>query len=141
MIKVGDTITRTYDFTRETIEAFARETGDPNPLHYDDGKAGASRFGGIIACGAHMSGVLMSLGAAQMAALDGENVGLEFGFRFLKAIPAGMTGRLSWTVSEVAWSEKLKGHLVKAEGRIEDDAGAVYVVGNSKAVLWALADS
>jgi acyl dehydratase len=33
MIKVGDTISRPYVFTRETIKLFADETGDTNPLH------------------------------------------------------------------------------------------------------------
>jgi acyl dehydratase len=136
MIKVGDTISRPYVFTRETIKLFADETGDTNPLHHDEAAAAASRFGGIIACGAHMSGVLMSLGAAQMTEQEGENVGLDFCFRFHKAIPTGMAATLSWTITEIAWSGKLKGDLVKAEGHIKDDAGTVYVTGHSKAVLW-----
>ncbi|MGF1621567.1 MAG: MaoC family dehydratase [Rhodomicrobiaceae bacterium] len=136
MIKVGDTISKRYVFTREKIRFFAEETGDTNPLHHDEARAAASRFGGIIACGAHMSGVLMSLGAAQAAEQQGENVGLDFSFRFRKAIPAGMAATFSWTVTEIEWSDKLKGDLIKSEGYIKDDAGTVYVVGHSKAVLW-----
>ena len=135
MIEIGDTVTRPYVFTRENIKLFADETGDNNPLHHDEAEAGASRFGGIIACGAHMSGVLMSLGATQLAGKK-ENVGLEFTFRFVKAIPAGTETTLSWTITAIEPSEKLKGHLIFGDGQIADASGVVYVTAKSKAVMW-----
>jgi acyl dehydratase len=74
MMEVGQTFSRPYVFTREGIKRFAEEAGDENPLHRDEAEAAASRFGGIIASGAHMSGVLMSLAASQLAGMR-ESVG------------------------------------------------------------------
>ncbi len=39
---------RTRRVSRRDIELFTEMTGDRNPLHYDEGLAGASRFGGLI---------------------------------------------------------------------------------------------
>jgi acyl dehydratase len=135
MMEVGQTFSRPYVFTREGIKRFAEEAGDENPLHRDEAEAAASRFGGIIASGAHMSGVLMSLAASQLAGMR-ESVGLEFQFRFLKAIPAGTATTLSWTVESIEPHEGLKGDLVTLEGRIADDTGAIYVTGRSKGIVW-----
>lgn len=55
-MKVGDTARRTRKVTTRDIELFTELTGDRNPLHYDDERASASRFGGIIVQGGVTSG-------------------------------------------------------------------------------------
>lgn len=135
MSEIGYTWTKPYRFTLENIKQFARDSGDENPLHHDDELAKASRFGNIIACGAHMSGVLLSL-AASRPDLTKASVGLEFSFRFVKAIPAGTDVILSWTSTGVEPNEKLKGDIVIAEGKIADADGKVYVTAVSKGLVW-----
>jgi acyl dehydratase len=135
MSEIGQTWTKPYAFTLENIRQFARDAGDENPLHHDEAVAKASRFGSIIACGAHMSGVLMSLAASRLAG-GKQNVGLEFSFRFVRAIPAGTEAILTWTSTGSEPNEKLKGDLVTAEGKITDAEGKVYVTAVSKGLVW-----
>jgi acyl dehydratase len=48
------------------IELFTELTGDRNPLHYDEGRAAASRFGGIIVQGGVTSGLLNAVVAEDL---------------------------------------------------------------------------
>lgn len=135
MLRVGYEVSKPYVFTRENIRRFADEAGDDNPFHRDEEKAAASRFGGIIASGPHMSAVLMAVCASrEMGTRDG--VGLDFSFRFLRAIPAGTATSLIWTVTAVEPHEGLKGELITLEGRIVDDRGKVYVTCLAHTVVW-----
>jgi len=134
-IKPGFSRTKPYRFDAEAITAFARMSGDDNFLHHDANVARASRFGGLIASGAHMSGVLMGFGASMLSS-EFEAVGLEFWFRFVKAIPAGTRTTLQWTVTAVAPNAKLGGQLVMLEGSIAGADGTVHVTATGKAVVW-----
>ena len=135
MLRVGYEVSKPYVFTRENIRRFADEAGDDNPFHRDEEKAAASRFGGIIASGPHMSAVLMAVCASrEMGTRDG--VGLDFSFRFLRAIPAETATSLAWTVTGIEPHEGLKGDLVTLEGRIVDDRGKVYVTCLAHTVVW-----
>lgn len=135
MVKVGDAFSKPYLFTRDDIREFAKQAGDDNPLHFDEEKAAASRFGGIIASGTHMSAVLMGVVASQTAGLD-EGVGLDFHFHFKKAIPAGTATMLSWTVTKIEAHAGLKGDLLTLEGRIADGTGKIYVTCEGHSVVW-----
>jgi acyl dehydratase len=135
MLKAGDNFSKPYVFTLESIVDFARASGDENPLHYDEAKAAASRFGGIIASGTQMSAVLMGVIATWTTA-GHDSVGLDFSFRFKKAIPAGTATTLSWTVMDVAPHRGLKGDLLTLEGRIADEAGTIYVSAQGHCVIW-----
>jgi acyl dehydratase len=63
---VGDIAYRTRKVTRRDIELFTEMTGDRNPLHYDEGKANASRFGGLIVQGGVTSGLLNAVVAEDL---------------------------------------------------------------------------
>ncbi len=134
-ITPGSTQTKPYTFDAAGIVAFAHGSGDLNPLHHDGEAAGRSRFGGLIASGAHMTAVLMGFGATIVSAHD-ESVGLEFSFQFLRAIPAGTDTLLSWTIATVEPHEKLKGTLLTFEGSITGLDGKRYVSAKGKAVVW-----
>src|SRR5262245_38172041 len=125
MVRVGEEFSKPYVFTLESIRRFAVESGDANPLHHDMEMARASRFGGIIASGPQMAAVLMGLVASGMMGF-GEGVGLDFHFRFKKAIPAGTEATLVWQVMDIVPHAGLKGDLLTLEGRIADAAGTVY---------------
>lgn len=66
MPKVGDTARRSRRVTARDIELFTELTGDRNPLHYDEERAAASRFGGIIVQGGVTSGLLNAVVAEDL---------------------------------------------------------------------------
>lgn len=52
--------------TTHDIELFTEMTGDRNPLHYDEERARASRFGGIIVQGGVTTGLLNAVVAEDL---------------------------------------------------------------------------
>lgn len=135
MPQVGEAFSKQYLFSRAVIAEFAARCGDENPLHFDEGFAATSRFGGIIACGPHANAVHMSMVATHYAR-SYDMVGLEFNVRFVKAIPADTATTLSWVVVGIEPNTRLDGELVSLEGKIEDDAGATYVVQHGRIIVW-----
>ena len=63
---VGATASRTRTVQSRDIELFTELTGDRNPLHYDEGAASRSRFGGIIVQGGVTSGLLNAVVAEDL---------------------------------------------------------------------------
>ncbi|MBX9927185.1 MAG: MaoC family dehydratase [Hyphomicrobiaceae bacterium] len=131
----GATRSKSYRFDAQAISIFAMGAGDMNPLHHDPDVASQSRFGGIIASGAHMAAVLMGFGATFVSEF-GEAVGLEFTYRFAKAIPAGTDTVLTYTIRSAEPHAKLGGLLLTFDGQITDAAGQVYVMSTGKAVIF-----
>jgi acyl dehydratase len=64
--EVGEKARRTRTVRREDIALFTELTGDRNPLHYDEGAATRSRFGGIIVQGGVTSGLLNAVVAEDL---------------------------------------------------------------------------
>jgi acyl dehydratase len=62
----GDSARRTRTVSARDIELFTELTGDRNPLHYDETRASASRFGGIIVQGGVTSGLLNAVVAEEL---------------------------------------------------------------------------
>ena len=60
-LKVGDRASLTRTITEEDIAAFARLTGDTNPLHLDEAYARTTRFGRRIAQGLLTAGLISAL--------------------------------------------------------------------------------
>src|ERR671933_2920496 len=87
MAKVGQTARRSRRVTARDIELFTEMTGDRNPLHYDAGLAGASRFGGLIVQGGVTSGLLNALVAEDLPGPG--SVFLQVEWRFVKAVRVG----------------------------------------------------
>ena len=86
-LAVGTTATRSRAITARDIELFTEMTGDRNPLHYDMGRASASRFGGIIVQGGVTSGLLNAVVAEDLPGPG--SVFLEVNWRFLRPGAAG----------------------------------------------------
>jgi acyl dehydratase len=63
---VGARATWTRTITTEDVEAFARMTGDRNPLHFDEGFAGATRFGRLVVQGGLTTGLFNALVAMRL---------------------------------------------------------------------------
>lgn len=58
---VGDSASLTRVFTAADVEAFARLSGDDNPLHLDAAYAATTRFGRPIVHGALLGGLISAL--------------------------------------------------------------------------------
>ena len=86
-VVVGATVTRSRAITARDIELFTEMTGDRNPLHYDMGRASASRFGGIIVQGGVTSGLLNAVVAEDLPGPG--SVFLEVNWRFLHPVRPG----------------------------------------------------
>jgi acyl dehydratase len=64
--EVGDKASRTRSISQRDIELFTAMTGDRNPLHYDEEKAAASRFGRLIVQGGVTTGLLHAVVAEEL---------------------------------------------------------------------------
>ena len=114
-VTVGERFTETAQLTVESIRAFANSVGDSNPLHHDEALAARSRFGRIIASGTHSASLLMALTASHFSRYA-QPLGLEFKLHFHKAVCAGDTLELAWTVTRVQPKPSLGGDLVWLDG-------------------------
>lgn len=121
---VGERFTDTVHLTAESIRDFADSVGDSNPLHHDEAHAARSRFGGLIASGTHSASLLMALTASHFSR-HAQPLGLEFKLHFHRAVRAGDTLELAWTVSRVQWKASLGGDLVWLEGEARNQQGEV----------------
>src|ERR671915_2299790 len=63
---VGTRATWSRTFTAEEVEAYARITGDRNPLHFDEGFAGRTRAGGLVVQGGLTTGLFNALVAMEL---------------------------------------------------------------------------
>lgn len=127
----GERFARRVTFDAAAIRNFATLCGDHNPLHHDERAAAASRFGTLIASGPHVVALMMGLDATFLSEHH-EALGLGFEFRFVKAVPAGATLSLEWTVSGIEHKASLAGDIVSVEGRAVDDAGVAYVTATGR---------
>ena len=65
-MRVGERARRSKVVSTRDIELFTELTGDRNPLHYDEDRAAASRFGGIIVQGGVTTGLLNAVVAEDL---------------------------------------------------------------------------
>jgi len=127
-VTLGERFSRRVTFDAASIRAFPTLCGDANPLHHDEAVAARSGFGTLIASGPQTTALMMGLNATFFCARF-DALGLGFAFRFVKAVPAGATLTLEWTITGSEPKASLRGHIVSVEGRAVDDEGAVYVTG------------
>jgi acyl dehydratase len=122
---VGERFERRAGFDAASIRQFAAMCGDRNPLHHDSAAAAAGPFGRLIASGPHVVSLMMGLDATFFSSRF-EALGLEFDFRFVKAIPEGAELTLEWTITGCEWKPSLAGFIVTVVGRAVDAAGNVF---------------
>jgi len=96
-LELGETVTFTKPIDDEDILAFARATGDTNPLHLSNGFAERTRFGGRIAHGTLVSGVV----SAALARLPGQVIYLSQETQYLDPVEPGDTVTATVEVTEV----------------------------------------
>lgn len=130
-LRVGEFAVREIPLTAEDIVRYATLCGDTNPLHHDEPAARSSRFGGLIASGAHTLALLTGFCAA-FTTSRAPCVGLEFSYQLRRAARAGDTLRMRWEVVAVEPSAKLGGDLVTLRGEIRDKGEALLVTASGK---------
>ena len=81
MPQVGATARRTRLVASRDIELFTEFTGDRNSLHYDEDRANASRFGGIIVQGGITSGLLNAVVAEDLPGPGSVFLHVEWDFK------------------------------------------------------------
>jgi acyl dehydratase len=97
--KVGDTASRTMVVTDQHIEAFARLSGDRNPVHFDDAFARRIGFEGHIAHGAVTASLLSAVLGMELPGPG--SVFLEQRVRFLAPVRPGDTITATLEVAHV----------------------------------------
>jgi 3-hydroxybutyryl-CoA dehydratase len=78
---IGDRAERLVVVSDEQLEQFALATGDRNPIHFDDAHAAATRFGGRIAHGMLVGGLISALLADELPGPGTIYLGQELRFR------------------------------------------------------------
>jgi 3-hydroxybutyryl-CoA dehydratase len=80
-VAVGDRAETTRRVTEEVLEHFAEATGDRNPIHFDEDYAATTRFGGRIAHGLLVGGIISSLLANELPGPGTVYLGQQLSFR------------------------------------------------------------
>ncbi len=107
----------------EAIRAGARLVGDRNPLHHDEVFAAASRFGELIASGAHTAALLAGIVSNGFAAAadDGRPVvGVDYTVQFRGPVRVGRPMRMEWVVT--SHEARRSGVIARMAGSIVDAA-------------------
>jgi len=65
-VAVGQRASRSLTLTTEHVDAFARMSGDYNPLHFDEAFAAGTKFGRLVVQGGLTTGLLHALVAMDM---------------------------------------------------------------------------
>jgi len=106
---IGDTFEGEFAFTADGIRQMAALLGDTNPVHHTP----SPEFGAVIASGAHIAGVVMAFGAAQITD-RAPSLGRTWGIRFRAPIRAGDTLRMVWRITAV--EPHRRGAMITLEG-------------------------
>jgi len=134
VMTVGDTFSKQVRFDGHSISSFALLTGDTNPLHHDAEYAAGTRFGGIIASGAHVTALLTGMVAGHFAD-KGLNVGLDFSFRFQAPVRLDDLVNLRWTMTGRMPKLSLRGDIITLEGEAIRSDGIVAVSATAHVLL------
>jgi acyl dehydratase len=134
-VSIGETFEQIVTFDEASARHFATLVGDFNPAHHDEDFAAKSRFGGLIISGTQSTALLMAMTATFLSA-RGAALGLEYTFRFRKAIRMGETVNMRWEVREITPKPGL-GDIVAFEAALTLSSGEVAVSGTGKCVLLA----
>ncbi|MFB6179412.1 MAG: MaoC family dehydratase [Halorientalis sp.] len=109
---VGDRVSFSKTISDDDVQSFAAASGDTNPLHLDDEYAAETRFGGRIAHGTLVSGLI----SAALARLPGTVVYLSQDMEFLAPVRIG-----DRVTAEVELVEDLGGGRLRLSTTIYND--------------------
>jgi len=137
MVHPGERFSQEVSLSPQLVAASARAVGDSNPVHHDPAFASSTRFGHVIASGAHTTALLLGLAASHFSK-NGGMLGLEFWVRFRRPIYADETIRLDWLVVKAVPNDRLGGTVVHLRGRIKGRDGATAVGAKGRVLVTSL---
>ncbi len=144
LVQPGESCSRSVRFSREDIAAFARLSGDSNPLHHDQQAAQRSRYGEVIASGEHTAAQLIGLVSSHFSQADAhgprEVLCLNFNFAFKLPVFAEQAIELSWKVASVESNPRLGGVLVHLDGKAAVRHAHPAVVGRGTLLIKTIAN-
>jgi acyl dehydratase len=130
--RVGQKAERTRRIEPEYIRLFTEITGDKNPLHYDEARARASRFGEIVVQGGVTSGILNAVVAEDLPGPG--TVFLHVDWRFTAPVRPGDTITGSVEVLEVREDKP----ITKLKTSVRRQDGVVVLEGTATCYTMAL---
>ena len=125
MPQVGQTARRSRAVTARDIELFTEMSGDRNPLHYDEERAGRTRFGGIVVQGGVTSAILNAVVAEDLPGPG--TVFLEVRWSFKAPVRPGDT--ITGEVEVV--SARADKPITELKTRVVRDDGTVVLEGEA----------
>ncbi|WP_433502403.1 MaoC family dehydratase [Pseudonocardia halophobica] len=126
--RVGTTASRSRLVTRRDITLFTEISGDRNPLHYDEERAAATRFGGIVVQGGVTTALLNAVVAEDLPGPGSVFLQLDLGFKAPVRPGDVITGTVEVT------SAREDKPITALDVRVTRDDGVVAVEG--KAVCY-----
>lgn len=133
-IGIGHRFAQHVEMTEEAIRTFATMSGDHNPAHHDAVFAAGTRYGGIIASGPHTLALFTAMVATHFTAIT-QSVGLEFAYRFRRAVKAGDRLDMCWEVTALEAKSSLGGVLADLEGEVVNQDGDFMLTGTGRILL------
>jgi acyl dehydratase/CBS domain-containing protein len=124
-IDVGDTVRFTKTISEDDVEAFAEASGDTNRLHMDEEFAEKTRFGGRIAHGTLVVGIISSA----LARLPGMIIYLSQDVSYLGPVPLGTEVTAQCEVVENISDNRfrLSTTVVRGDGEMVIDGEAAVI--------------
>ena len=132
-VKVGDTASFQKTVSEEDIVAFARATGDEQPLHLDDSYAAKTRFKRRLAHGMLSAG-LISAALGTKLAPQATVVYLSQSLRFLRPVFPGDTVTAKLEVTSV----DIEKSIVTCSTECVNQDGESVLTGEARVLLDAL---
>ncbi len=123
---VGQKAALTREVSARDIELFTAISGDRNPLHYDEARAKATRFGGIVVQGGVTSAILNAVVAERLPGPGTVFVHVDWNFRAPVRPGDSITGEVE--VLEARADKpvtKLRTTVTRGDGMVVLDGDAV----------------
>jgi len=130
-ISAGDTASRSLTLTDEHVEAFAKISGDRNPLHFDEAFAAGTKFGRLVVQGGLTTGLLHALVAMDLPGPG--TVFLSQNWKFTAPVFIGDTITATATVMSVHESKPVSQLAI----RVVRDGGEVVLEGEAWCYTFA----
>ena len=131
---VGEVYSQTLTLSLADIATGATALGDTNPIHFDEKAAIKAGYPGIIASGAHTSGLCGGV-LTQKFQDSGTFMGLDCSYRFHRAVLPEQLLTIVWRTNRIEFKRSLNGYLVSLSGKMLDSNNNPLLTARMKVLL------